>query len=81
MNNVRLSHHPNSKKNGTYYVIPKNYLDLFTSFDDKKLQWKWDKNDKRNIKRIKKKKQKVGYNSTEHSGQSPTEIIKSFKYK
>lgn len=56
MDNVRLIHHPNAKKDGVYYVIPKNYLDSANSFDEIVYQWKWNKNDKRKIKRIMKKK-------------------------
>lgn len=56
MNNVKLVHHPNQKKEGVYYIIPKNYLDDTNSFDKNTYPWRWDKNDKRKIKRIKKKK-------------------------
>ena len=54
--NVLLYHHPNSKKEGTYYVIPKIYEDDISSFDEKLLDWKWNNNDKRKIKRIKRDK-------------------------
>lgn len=54
--NVPLVHHPNRDKNGQFYVIPRNYVDRKDSFDNKKYLWKWDINDKRKIKRIKKKK-------------------------
>ena len=54
--NVPLFHHPNNEKEGQFYVIPKNYLDDSESFDEKKYSWKWNKNDKRKIKRIKKNK-------------------------
>ena len=56
MDNVELAHHPNPSKDGVYYVIPKNYLDNIDSFDEKVYPWKWNRNDKRKIKRIKKKK-------------------------
>ena len=54
--NIPLYHHPNSKKKGQFYVIPRKYLDEFNSFDMKAFKWNWHKNDKRKIKRIKKKK-------------------------
>ena len=54
--NVSLYKHPNGKKNGQFYVIPRNYADDKRSFDIKVYNWRWDKNDKRKIKRIKKNK-------------------------
>jgi len=54
--NIALLHHPNPSKEGKFYVIPKNYIDDKESFDEKIYDWNWDKNDKRNIKRIKKLK-------------------------
>lgn len=54
--NIPLCHHPNRFKDGNFYVIPRNYVDELISFDDKIYQWKWHKNDKRKIKRIKKNK-------------------------
>ena len=77
LRNVKLIRHPNKNKSGVFYVIPKNYLDEFKSFDERIYNWSWDKNDKRKIKRIKKNK-KVGYDSTNWSGQSPTFINLSF---
>ena len=56
--NIPLYRHPNPNKKGQFYVIPKNYVDDVTSFDDKVYNWKWDKNDKRSIKRIKKMKRR-----------------------
>ena len=62
LNNVKLYAHPNPNKRvlnnnseNEYYVIPKNYLDKLTSFDDHIYEdWAFDLNDKRKIKRIKK---------------------------
>ena len=51
---VSLYHHPNSNKDGTFYVVPRNYLDEEKSFDNKTYPWSWHKNDKRKIKRLKK---------------------------
>ena len=56
MQNVLLTHHPNPKKEGRYYIIPKNYYDHIDSFAEKTYSWNWSRNDKRNVKRIKKKK-------------------------
>ena len=61
-NNVRLYAHPNPNKQKNldgvsteYYVIPKNYVDSITSFDEHVFEdWNFDVNDKRKIKRIKK---------------------------
>lgn len=52
--NVPLYRHPNAKKNGQFYAIPRNYADDQHSFDNKIYKWEWDINDKRKIKRIKK---------------------------
>lgn len=54
--NVLLFKHPNATKDGQFYVIPRNYIDDKKSFDVKVYPWKWNKNDKRKIKRIKKNK-------------------------
>ena len=54
--NISLHHHPNPAKNGKYYLIPKEYVDELTCFAEKALMWNWDRNDKRKVKRIKKKK-------------------------
>ena len=53
--NVTLYKHPNGK-NKLVFVIPLIYIDDMSSFDKRVLNWKWDKNDKRKIKRIKKHK-------------------------
>ena len=57
-NNVRLFKHPNPNSNKTLYVIPVVYADNATCFYPKKLEWFFDRNDKRLIKRIKRKKRK-----------------------
>ena len=54
MDNIPLTHHPNSEKQGDFFVIPKVYVDEENSFEETIYQWKWDINDKRKIKRIKK---------------------------
>ena len=60
--NVPLFHHPNPNKEGNFYLIPKNYIDDENSFDEHLYKnWKFSKNDKRNVKRIKKKK--AGYDT------------------
>ena len=56
MENVQLVRHPDQKKNGLFYIIPKNYEDEASSFDENVYDWNWDKNDKRKVKRIKKNK-------------------------
>ena len=54
--NVPLYHHPNQNKEGQFYLIPKNYIDDINSFDNHIYRWKFDKNDKRKVKRLKKGK-------------------------
>lgn len=55
--NVPLFHHPNLTKEGRFYLIPKNYVDDMESFDKHLYKnWKFNKNDKRKVKRIKKLK-------------------------
>lgn len=54
-NNILLYKHPSGKDIETY-IIPLVYVDSDNSFDKKKLNWNFDKNDKRKIKRIKKHK-------------------------
>lgn len=54
--NIKLHKHPNPNSSKDVYVIPKVYIDDIKSFDSKVLHWNWDKNDKRKIKRIKKRK-------------------------
>ena len=54
--NVLLFKHPNKNETTVVYVIPYVYIDHYTSFDTNALLWFFDKNDKRKIKRIKKRK-------------------------
>ena len=55
--NVPLYKHPNTKYKQQFYLIPRNYLDDAESFETKiYVNWKFDKNDKRKVKRIKKNK-------------------------
>lgn len=57
-NNIPLYKHPNPNKCGQFYIIPINYIDDISSFDNKIYKWNWDKNDKRKVKRIKRNKYK-----------------------
>ena len=54
--NIKLFKHPNPNVEKEVYLIPIIYLDNYEVFDSKKLKWKFDKNDKRKVKRIIKKK-------------------------
>ena len=54
--NILLFRHPNPKSKQTVYVIPYVYIDHISSFDCKILMWKFHQNDKRKIKRIKRRK-------------------------
>ena len=56
--NIELHKHPNKNSNVKVYVIPLVYIDSKDSFDKKVLDWVFDKNDKRLIKRLKKIKVK-----------------------
>ena len=53
--NVELFRHPNIKSDKKIYAIPIVYIDHADSFHSDNLDWSFDKNDKRKIKRIKKK--------------------------
>lgn len=55
-NNIKLSKHPNPNCIKAVYVVPIIYVDYVGSFYPQVLKWKFDKNDKRLIKRIKRKK-------------------------
>ena len=55
-NNIKLFKHPNAKSNKVVYVIPIIYVDNINNFYPQILKWKFDKNDKRIIKRIKHRK-------------------------
>ena len=53
--NVPLFRHPSLKKKGCFYLIPICYCDDFNCFGEiVYLDWFFDINDKRNVKRIKK---------------------------
>jgi len=52
--NVKLYKHPNPNSSKEVYLIPIVYRDEESSFDSKKLKWKFHPNDKRKVKRIKK---------------------------
>lgn len=55
--NVPLVHHPNREKDGQYYLIPKVYIDEIITFDEKVYKdWRFNKHDKRKVKRIKSQK-------------------------
>ena len=54
MDNIPLVHHPNSEKQGSFFVIPRVYTDEKSSFEETIYRWNWNINDKRKIKRIKK---------------------------
>ena len=54
--NVQLYKHPNPNSNKQAYLIPIVYSDDDSSFDSKELKWKFHPNDKRKIKRIKKRR-------------------------
>ena len=53
--NVRLYAHPNPNSQKQVYLIPIVYHDDVSSFEEKKSNWKFHPNDKRKVKRIKKK--------------------------
>ena len=57
-NNIKLYHHPNRNSRKVVYVIPIIYIDHVDSFYPTVLSWNFDKNDKRTIKRLKRKKRK-----------------------
>ena len=53
--NIKLYKHPNPKENKGAYLVPKVYLDEFGSFDKKREGWIFHPNDKRKVKRLKRK--------------------------
>ena len=57
-NNIKLFKHPNPNSSKTIYVVPIVYIDNVECFYPKTLEWFFDKNDKRLIKRIKRKKKR-----------------------
>ena len=54
--NVKLYKHPNPNLIKDVFIIPYVYIDDKNVFYPKVLNWQFDKNDKRKVKRIKKKK-------------------------
>ena len=54
--NIKLVKHPNNNSFKEIYVIPIVYIDNADSFHSSSLRWNFHKNDKRKIKRIKKRK-------------------------
>ena len=54
--NIRLFKNPNPLKSDCSYLIPKIYVDNSESFDEIKIHWCFHPNDKRKVKRIRKKK-------------------------
>lgn len=57
--NVKLHKHPNPNSTKTAYVVTRPYTDHKSSFTDKVYtNWRFDKNDKRKIKKIKNRKWK-----------------------
>lgn len=56
--NVKLYKHPNPNSDKQVYIIPIIYNDELSSFDSKELKWNFHPNDKRKVKRIKKRKRK-----------------------
>lgn len=54
--NIKLFKNPNPNSDNDSYLIPKIYTDKEETFDKRKLKWKFHQNDKRKVKRIKKKK-------------------------
>lgn len=64
--NIKISCHPNPNKNiksECYYIVNhKPYLDHFSCFSSQVyVGWKWNKNDKRIVKRFKKYKKYIVY--------------------
>ena len=53
--NIKLVRHPNPNCLKTAYLIPYVYVDELLSFFDKVYRWNFDKNDKRKVKRIKRR--------------------------
>ena len=54
--NVKLSRHPNPNDRTSIYLIPFVYVDSINSFGSEIYPWSFDRNDKRKIKRLKKKR-------------------------
>ena len=54
--NIKLFKHPDQNDLRDVYIIPYVYIDASESFGEKMVGWQFDKNDKRKIKRLKKKR-------------------------
>ena len=63
--NIKLTKHPNPNKNNdknNYVINHKPYVDHKDSFAEREYEkWRWNKHDKRNIKRFKKYKKNKRY--------------------
>ena len=57
--NIKLSRHPNPTIDIDSYIIPIIYFDHLDSFGIHVYQWEFDINDKRKVKRIKKRYKKT----------------------
>ena len=53
--NVKLYNHPNPNSHKEAYLIPYVFLDELVSFYEKVYKWNFDINDKRKVKRIKRR--------------------------
>ena len=53
--NVKLYKNPNPNNDKQSYLIPIIYNDSVESFDGRKLKWEFHPNDKRKVKRLKKR--------------------------
>ena len=59
--NIKLYKHPNKNSVVEVYIYNHSpYNDQESSFDKKRLNWAWDINDKRKVKRMKKYKKYYG---------------------
>lgn len=54
--NIKLYKNPNNESHIMSYIVPRIYVDDINSFDSKILNWQFDNNDKRKIKRLIKHK-------------------------
>lgn len=57
--NIELFENPNPKSTRTSYLIPRPVSDEITSFDRPKPSWRFNRHDKRKVKRIKKTNRRV----------------------
>ena len=55
-NNIRLYKNPNNNDSSTSYIVPKIVSDNKSSYNKPYKNWNFDKNDKRKIKRLIKRK-------------------------